>query len=223
MKHYHRILSLLLISLSLGIATEAGARSEYWEQRASLFRMLPIRSTDIVFLGNSITDGGEFVELLGNPNVRNRGISGDVIPGVMERLAPVVEGRPTKIFLLIGINDISQNFSADTLAAKYENLVKEIRTASPDTKLYLQSVMPINMDYKRFFKTLGGKEEVVSDLNARIKSIAENYGVTYIDLWEVLADPQTGKLKDEFTNDGLHLLGEGYAAWMEKIRPFVEE
>ncbi len=49
-----------------------------------------------------------------------------------------------------------------------------------------------------------------------------NEGAVFIDLWPVLAEETTGKMKRDFTTDGLHLSGAGYKAWAEAVRPFVE-
>ena len=194
----------------------------YYDRKVSLFELLPISENDIVFLGNSITDGGEFNELFGMNNIKNRGITSDVISGVEQRLDQVLRGKPKKIFLLIGINDISHKLSAEQIASNYERLVDRIISGSPQTKLYLQSIMPINNDFKRY-KNLFGTEKVIVETNALIKKIATEKGVAFIDLTNTLADETTGKLKEEFTNDGLHLTGNGYKAWVEKIRPYVEE
>ncbi len=214
--------SMLLLAATLPSAVSASPRSEYWEQKVTLFNIIPVEPGDIVFLGNSITDGGEFSELFDDITIKNRGISSDVISGVMERLYQVVDHSPSKIFLLIGINDVSHNLSVDRLAEEYGKLVREIREKAPDTRLYLQSVMPINNDFGRY-RNLKGKESTVVRLNERIKELASDNGAVYVDLWPALADPSTGKLKKEFTNDGLHLLGKGYKAWADAIRPLVKE
>lgn len=194
---------------------------EYWEQRTSLFELLPIHGNDIVFLGNSITDGGEFNELFNMANIKNRGIRSDIITGVEKRLGQITSGEPAKIFLLIGINDISHGQTVDELARRYERLVKKIREESPSTRLYLQSVMPINNSFKRY-KGLIGKEQTIKDLNGRIREIATEHGATYIDLWTFLANKE-GKLDPGFTNDGLHLNGRGYRVWTRGIENFVKE
>lgn len=214
---YRLLLAVVLVMMSWPVKADS-----YYDRKVSLFALLPVNSNDIVFLGNSITDGGEFQELLGMPNVKNRGISSDVISGVEKRISQVMNGKPKKLFLLIGINDISHNLTVSQLSQKYKRLVGNIRMLSPSTKVYLQSVMPVNNDFKRY-KSLYGKEKVISRFNAEIKKIADETGCTYIDLTPALADPKTGKLRRSFTNDGLHLTGAGYKAWIEAIKPYVTQ
>ena len=117
--------------------------SAFYYQRATLFEELPVTSKDIIFLGNSITNGGEWSELLGNKYVKNRGISGDVCMGVYERLNSILKGKPAKIFLLIGINDVSRGTSADTIVNQIARITRKIKEDSPKTKLYLQSILPV--------------------------------------------------------------------------------
>lgn len=211
----------LLPALFAMISPAMACADEYWEQRTSLFDLLPVHENDIVFFGNSITDGGEFAELFGMPNIKNRGIRSDVITGLEKRVSQITAGHPAKIFLLIGINDVSHGLSADVLGRRYESLVKKIREQSPSSKLYLQSVMPVNNDFRRY-KGLVGKEKVIRAFNERIRRIAETNGATYIDLWPFLAGSD-GKLKKAYSNDGLHLNGAGYRAWTDGIRHYVKE
>ncbi len=211
---------LALLIFTLFISTSAHA-DKYWEQRVSLFDHLPVTENDIIFLGNSITDGGNFEELFKREDVKNRGIRSDIIPGVQKRLEQVVKGHPKKIFLLIGINDVSHGHSVDKLTERYETLVNEILHRSPETQLYLQSIMPINNDYG-VYRNLKGKENTIVEFNKRIKEIAEKNDLAYIDLWPFLAD-KNGKLNKKYTNDGLHLTGPGYRAWTNGIRSYLDE
>lgn len=204
----------------IGFGVVSCYADSYYDRKVSLFELLPIGNDDIVFVGNSITDGGEMNELLGMSNIKNRGISSDVIDGVSKRISQVMSGKPKKVFLLIGINDISHNLNVSQLSAKYEKLVKKMRELSPYTEIYLQSVMPVNNDFKRY-KSLLGKEKTIVAFNKEISRIAAENGCIYIDLTKTLSDANTGKLKRVFTNDGLHLTGLGYKAWMEAIKPYV--
>lgn len=98
---------ILILAAALLAAGTACAQEAYREQRRSLFELLPIRSSDIVFLGNSLTDGCEWSELFDNRHIRNRGISSDRACELAERLDPIVEGHPKRLFLMIGINDLA--------------------------------------------------------------------------------------------------------------------
>lgn len=214
-------IGILLVSLVLIFTNFSAVADKYWEQKVSLFNLLPIGREDIVFLGNSITDGGNFEELFNRKDVKNRGIRSDAIPGIMKRLDQVTKGSPKKIFLLIGINDVSHGLTIDALAARYENLVDEIMKKTPSTQLYIQSVMPINNSFG-VYKSLKDKENTVKEFNEHIKGIADSRGLKYVDLWNVLADAN-GSLKKEYTNDGLHLTGAGYRAWTGYIEKYLDE
>ncbi|MDE7414226.1 MAG: GDSL family lipase [Muribaculaceae bacterium] len=221
-KQYGIWLSLAIFSVIPFISSSPKVRAdEYWDQKVSLFDTLPIYPKDIVFVGNSITDGGHFNELFEMDNVKNRGIRSDGITGVQKRITQVTKGHPRKIFLLIGINDIAGNHSVATLSKRYEELVDSIRSQSPESQLYLQSVMPVNNSFKRY-KTLYGKEATIKSFNKEIEKIATRKGAVYIDLWPFLSD-SNGRLKREYTNDGLHLKGAGYKAWVKGIEKYVKE
>lgn len=217
----------ILISLIAALAVVTGASAAetrhpgLWGQRATLFELLPVNRQDIVFLGNSITHYCEWHELLNMPNIKNRGISGDVVGQMTERLDPIVNGHPAKIFVMGGVNDVSHKLSADTIAARMEMLLDYIALKSPETKIYLQSCLPINNDFNRF-KNLAGTEQVVLDYNKRLAEIAARRGITFINLFPLLADAD-GKLDPKFTNDGLHLLGNAYIVWRDAILPYVLE
>lgn len=214
--------ALLLMICGAAGSPAAWGKDTYWERRVTLFDKLPIFANDIVFLGNSITDGGEFAELFDMENIKNRGIVSDVISGVEKRLHQVTKTPPKKIFLLIGINDVSHGLDARRIAEKYEHLVRRIRSEAPQTQLYVQSVMPIDNSFRRY-RNLLGRERVIPELNGMLKEISARNGAIYLDLWPALADPKTGSMKKGFTNDGLHLTGAGYRAWTDLIRPYVTD
>lgn len=207
-----------------GATMTMSAQDKYGElyyQRASLFEALGVDSTNIVFLGNSLTHGCEWRELLDRPNVVNRGINGDTAEGIRERLASVTDGKPAKIFLLCGANDVSHDLSADSIATAIEDLVVRIQTASPNTKIYLQSLLPINNSFGRYRK-MAGKEQTIRDINALLEPMAARRGITWINLHPHFCD-EDGNLRTDLTNDGLHLLGPGYRIWREIVLPYVDE
>ena len=117
-----------------GKVNEKPKYNELYYQRASLFDALGVDSTDIVFLGNSLTHGCEWHELFDMPNIKNRGINGDIVEGIQERLASVTAGKPRKIFLLCGVNDVSHNLTADSIVTSLSDLIGRIRRETPGTQ-----------------------------------------------------------------------------------------
>ena len=82
--------------------------------------------------------------------------------------------------------------------------------------------MPVNNDFNRY-KNLIGKEDTVRQLNLELERISAKYDATYVDLFSALSDSDSGKLKKEFTNDGLHLSGKGYLVWRDCLKKYVDE
>lgn len=191
----------------------------YYARRATHFGTLRLNRDDIVMLGNSLTDGAEFAELFDNPHVKNRGIVGDIIQGYIDRIDPIVDYEPAKIFILGGVNDVSHGVSGDSIARATERLVTIIKQRSPRTKIYVQSMLPFNNDVQ-MWKYLKDREHVVVEGNAALEAMCRRQGVTWINLYP-LFDDGNGKLRPEYTNDGLHLMGDAYLIWRDALLPYI--
>lgn len=176
------------------------------------FKAEPTSKKDIVFLGNSITAGTDWAKLLFLPQAKNRGISGDITYGVLERLQDVIDGKPAKIFILIGINDVSRNIPDSLILRNYKTIIERIRNGSKKTKIYFNTLLPVNSSFGKF-KNHYGKDEHILYLNTEIKKLAAK-NVTIIDLYPVFLDSEN-HLRAELTKDGLHLIPEGYKVWAD--------
>ena len=195
--------------------------STYYYQRASLFETLSTDSTDVIFLGNSITDGGEWCELFHDIHIKNRGISGDTTYGVYDRLDGILKGKPAKIFLLIGINDLGGGGKVEDIVRGIEQIIKKIKIDSPSTQIYLQSILPTN-DYYGKFKGHTSRFYLIPVINKKLKRIAVRESVTYIDLYCHFVNEQ-GKMNLKYSNDGLHLLGKGYQYWVSLLEQYINK
>ncbi|MEJ5960942.1 family 20 glycosylhydrolase [Pedobacter immunditicola] len=191
----------------------------YYHQRLSLFQSLPQTKGDIIFVGNSITDGGEWNELFDDKRIKNRGISADITAGVIHRLDEIVNRKPAKVFLMIGTNDLARNIPEDSVVKNILIIADYLRQQTPATKLFIQSILPVNDVYGKFAGHTN-KANQINKVNARLKSKAAEKKYTYIDLSTPFSDP-SGKLKAELSNDGLHLKGEAYLLWKHLIYPYV--
>lgn len=198
-----------------------GPHTVFYYQRATLFDALPVDSTDIVFLGNSLTNGCEWHELLQDPRVINRGISGDIAQGLIDRLHSITKGQPDKIFLMVGVNDISHDVAPDSVTRVVERLCDSIASQSPRTRLYLQSMLPINNAFGRY-KAIWHKEQDIRDSNRLLHEMADRKGITWIDLYDDFADSD-GNLRADLTDDGLHLLGPAYLIWRDRLLPYLQD
>lgn len=213
---------LLIASVILCGAVQATAQGiGYIGQRVTLFQNLPVHADDIVFIGNSLTDGAEWCELFPGYSIKNRGISGDTTDGVLKRMANITDGHPAKIFLLIGINDFARKQTPEEVAADLGKILEYITLFSPDTKVYVQSILPVN-DFAHNFTGITARWKEVPAFNELYRAVAADNGATFIDLYPHFVD-ENGKLDAKYTNDGLHLLGNGYLHWAEILRPYIEE
>lgn len=210
-----------MIVIALLCTIRTFSRPPLYEQRATLFEQLETDSLSIVMLGNSITHESEWSELFKNANVLNRGISGDTSDGVLKRIQHITKGRPAKIFLMIGINDIQQGVSQDSIINNIESIIDSIIAVSPTTRIYLQSILPVNTNFK-VYKGLEGRENTVIEVNKRIEKIAQEKGFPFINLFNEFAD-ENNDLSPEWTNDGLHLLGRAYIKWRDILAPYIND
>lgn len=190
-----------------------------YEQRNTMFEAMPVRDSSIIFLGNSITQGANWAELFDNPRILNRGISGDVTEGILERIKEIVRHRPSKLFISIGTNDIGIEIPVRGIIENYREIIEKVRSSSPSTEIYVQSILPVAVPSGSL---LSHNNKDILEVNKELKEMCKDMDITYLDLHPHFAD-ETGKLKSELTNDNLHLLGKGYLLWKDLIEDYLSE
>lgn len=213
------ILCLGFITLSLGVYAQTKPydttyRPAKYKELVEKFNADPKSKNDYIFLGNSITAGTDWSKLLNLPQAKNRGISGDITFGVLERLQEVIDRKPAKVFVLIGINDVSRNIPDSLILRNYKTIIKRIREGSKKTQIYFYTLLPVNASFEKF-KNHYGKDEHILYLNDEIRKFTAK-NVTVIDLYPHFLDADK-KLKAELTKDGLHLIPAGYEVWKDVL------
>ncbi|WP_246186104.1 GDSL-type esterase/lipase family protein [Phnomibacter ginsenosidimutans] len=219
MKQRLMMMGCLLLAMAAKAQTakwDSTFRPNNYALKVGQFKSFPNAPTDIIFLGNSITAGTDWMELLGRTDVRNRGISGDITYGVLERLDEVTEGKPAKVFILIGINDISRNIPDSLIMKNHRLMVQRIKQASPKTRIYIHTLLPVNNEFTQF-KNHYNKDEHIAAVNAALKQMAKEEGITLIDLYPHFLGADN-KLNKAYTIDGLHLTAAGYKVWAEILK-----
>ncbi len=183
----------------------------YFLDKTSFFEENGILEPSVVMLGDSITDRGEWSELFPGISIVNRGIGRDTSYGVLQRISQVIQSRPQKVFLMIGINDINRGFKPQDILENYEQIVTKLLQA--DIQVYIESVLYTHSRNDR-------ANEVIAELNRSLSELARTSNkVEFIDLNRVLAS--NARLSRKYSRDGLHLNGSGYKAWAQEISPYL--
>ena len=186
---------------------------EYYNTKVDSFEKenLTLNDVDIVFLGDSLTDGCDVKKYYPLYTAVNRGISGDTADGLLNRLkVSAYDVEPTGVVLLIGVNDISRGVKPSELYDNYEKIITRLKENLPDTIIIWCSMT-----------ALGGKSAKYNDTviicNQKIKLLAEKYDCVFVDLFTPLCDADTREIREEYTVDGTHLTDAGYQVITQEI------
>lgn len=214
-----RLLTVLLLLPLNFIPAQEPVRSAHYDSRLQVFEQeTPICHQEIVMLGNSLTqNGGDWNTRLGKKLIRNRGIIGDDAQGIYDRLDEITSGHPRKIFLLAGVNDLSHDLTVDSIVAQLAKVIDKIRKDSPQTRLYVQSLLPINESFNRY-QRLNGKSDSIPVINRKLKKVAKSRKARFINLFPRFTAHDARSLRPELTTDGLHLNESGYVIWCKALK-----
>lgn len=168
----------------------------------------------IVFAGDSITEGFAVGEYFAGYPVYNRGIGGDTSAELLARTKAHINAlSPSKVFILIGTNDLAHGFPVAEIAQNIQKIVTTIKEDAPGAKIHIISVLPVSN------KIILKRNPKILALNELLKGIPD---VKYIDVNPEFAGAN-GDLKPQYTYDGLHLTQQGYARFRELLMPYIEE
>ena len=180
--------------------------------RRHYFDAVPVPPRRVLFLGDSLTEGGLWGDFFPELATSNRGIGGEATYDLAERLDSAVND-PLAVSLQIGTNDLHgprARRDVTQVAARTDEIVGRIRAKAPSALVLLNSVLPRTELFAARIQAL----------NEHYPSIAARHDATYVDLWPTFAD-DAGAIKKEYTRDGLHLTPAGYLAWAEVLRPHL--
>ena len=174
---------------------------------------------DAVFYGNSITYESNFHVFFPDITICNLGCNRDNLDDLIHRSFIIKNVHPHKIFVLGGINSIISS-SLDEFDVKYNALVDTIMKQNPDAQLYLQSLLPVNIEM-----AIGSRyqncQDKIKDANILIRNISQSKGCCYVDLYS--AYQVNDSMPRKYTRDGLHLYPEAYEIWVRAIAPYMQE
>lgn len=180
-----------------------------------------------LFLGDSITDFYDLEKFYPDMPVVNSGISGHTTQDILNDMENrVYKYNPSKVFIVIGINDLAREVKVDDIVDNIKKIVNNIQENRPYCEIYLESVYPINRtDDDKIDKgvvTDKRKNEDVREINKKLKEFSKKEKITYIDMYSILKDDDDN-LKIEYTTEGLHISEEGYKVITEEIKKYLKK
>ncbi len=193
-------------------------QTPYYQKKVQAFHQNPGTNQDIFLVGDSLTDQGNWKQLLNQTNLKNRGISGDTTAGVLNRMDDIINAQPQKIFIMIGINDLwNENRTVDEIISNYKEILTTLQNETPQSTIYLQSLLPINnRDYP-----IKIDNQDIMEVNQKLQILATEFNYKYLDIYSYFVD-ESNQLKMTYTNDGVHLTPEGYQQWTKAIAEWVK-
>ena len=167
--------------------------------------------TDVVFLGDSLTDGCDLSLYYPEYTTLNRGIGGDTTIGLEKRLdVSVYAVQPKVVVMLIGAN----NFS--TMFENYEDILISLKENLPESKIILVSLTSMGGTWAK-------NNNLAAFNNVKIKALAEKYGYEFVDVYTPLLNFETNEIYEEYTTDGGHLTHEGYLVLTGEIKDVINK
>lgn len=176
------------------------------------FEAVPVPKGRVLFLGDSITEGGLWSDLFPDLPTTNRGIGGEATYDLLERVDATIND-PLAVSLMIGTNDLHgprENRDTAQIVDRIDEIVRRIRAAAPDALLLVNSILPRTEHFA----------DKLRAVNIGYRQVAERHGAEYVDLWPAFAD-DSGAVKQGLTRDNLHLTPAGYLAWADVLRPYL--
>ncbi len=160
-----------------------------------------------VFLGDSLTQQGNWAERFPELDAINLGVGGDTTEQVLERLREVIEKNPSTVVVMVGTNDLAWRRGVEQIVRNLESILWRLRHELPNARILVQSVLPRDRELA----------DRVREINIHIRQFSPTVKAEWVDLWPVFAE-EDGEIKPEYSDDRLHLNEAGYEAWAEVLR-----
>ncbi len=199
-------------------------KNPIYNRRIELFKLYKIRKVDIVMLGNSLTEGVDWSELLGRFSVANRGITGDILEGYLNRMKYVYNLHPKVCFIEGGINDIYNWTPVKEIFEQYKkviaillqhNIIPVIQSTLYSAEFWGEKWILNHNPNLKPAEVNKGRNNEVKKLNSLLREYARKNGIIFIDMNKKMTS--RGFLKRSLTWDGVHLTARGYKIWAEEV------
>lgn len=171
----------------------------------------------VVFLGDSLTEGLSAYGFF--PDAVIAGINSLNTLSAQEHVYEIASVHPSKLFILLGINDIWEGDSVEGFIERYRELITRFEEQTPGTRIYIESMLPVSTAAMERNPHINNT--IIDGVNVELKKMAQELKTDYIDVNTVMKD-ENGNLRSEYTNDGVHLIDYYYPVWTEQLDKYVK-
>ena len=222
MKRFKKILQIILVTI-LGIITILAVISSVVNK--SKLESIKEQDENIVFFGDSITEGYNVKEFFDENRVVNSGISGNVTEDLINRIdKDLYNYNPSKVIIQIGTNDIRASIKDEDIIKNLKTIIKGIRKNRKNASILIESIYPINREmdeeYWKDINTDYNNKHIIK-LNKEIKEMCKKEHIKYIDIYSKLLDDNKN-LKEIYSKEGLHLTDLGYYKVTKVIKEYLK-
>ena len=191
------------------------------EEYSTMIDKLKSEYTNYLFLGDSITDYYNLDTYYGGLPVVNSGIEGNTTEDILSDMKNrVYNYNPSKVFLLIGTNDLIHNMEVKEIVSNIEKIISEISNNEPQAEIYVESIYPVNDNLNEDIVNVRNNEDIM-EINEKIKAYCEANDCTYINIYDILLD-EDGNFNEEYTDDGLHPNSRGYEVITAELKKYLD-
>jgi lysophospholipase L1-like esterase len=194
------------LGISAPLAPPDAAAADHRRRRLASFRA-DAAQADIVLLGDSHIENGDWASLLAGRSVLNRGIGWDTTEDVLGRLDEVIARKPRIVLIQIGIVDLRYGRDPASVVRNIRGIAARLREAGIRT--HVHSVLPVAAPLR---ETTNTRVRTVND------ALRADPG--FVDLHPILV--AEGALQPAMTSDGVHLSGPAYVLWAQRLAGVLE-
>ncbi|HYA87052.1 MAG TPA: GDSL-type esterase/lipase family protein [Nitrospirota bacterium] len=171
--------------------------------------------SNIIFIGDSLTQWFDWEGRFPGHRVMNLGISGETVEGLLARRAYIhaLVDNPDLVFLMTGINNILNG--QNDILLPYREIIRNLTTWYKQSKIVIQSILPVALTWI--------SNNVIEDANRRLMELAREYNAEYLDVYSLFVDAKGNPIREYLSEDGVHLANNGYKTWADAVERHVNK
>jgi len=169
----------------------------------------------LIFIGDSLIEFHNWQASFPEHRIHNYGMAGETVEGLLARVMNIRQlcMNADMIFIMSGINNVAMGEVG--FIDFYRVIIDKLKNSYPEAQIYVHSILPTFIDLI--------PNQLIRDVNERLKELSDSSGVNYIDLYSRFTDKDGAPIRRLFLEDGVHLSERGYELWTGVIKKIIND